>query len=203
MVQKNPNSILLLYEGDTEEEFYKRIVDNTVPKRRIRISYDNLKGITTNINRKILHKIYKHLQNNINEHRIFVFVAIDREGDKSCESPLDINEIINTISVDTNRIQEVFEIIATQDIESWFFIDIDGIYKYLKVPKNKRNPRKYSNYESYNNRDLSNLFRRYKRIYSKGHSDTGLLGSLDLKKIYNNCPELQEGIEKMISLIQK
>ena len=118
MAQKNPHSILLLYEGDTEEEFYKRIIKFKLPVRKIRITYDNLKGITSNINKKVLHKITKHLENNSDEEFINVFVAIDREGDRSNESPLYIDKIKEIISQEYSSIENVIEIIATQDIES-------------------------------------------------------------------------------------
>lgn len=196
----NPNSILLLYEGDTEGEFYRRVIRLRIPDRKIRITYDNLKGITTNINKKVLGKILKHLSNNKHENRINVFVAIDREGDRTIESPLDIAKLMATLAEETNRVAEVIEIIATQDIESWFFIDIEGIYSYLKVPVTQRNPAKYQNTEAFNNRNLSNLFRAYNRVYMKGKSVADFVEHLDMDKIYNECQELREGIEKMLSL---
>lgn len=197
----NPNSILLLYEGDTEEEFYKSIIAIKIPKRRIRITYDNLKGITTNINRKVLGKIYKHLSNNENENKINVFIAIDREGDRTNESPLNIPKLIETISKETNRVTEVIEIIATQDLESWFLFDIEGIYTFLKVPTGKRHPNKYSNTESFHNKNLSNLFRSHNKVYMKGKRVAGLIDNLDINKIYDECQDLREGIEKMLILI--
>jgi hypothetical protein len=198
----NPNSILLLYEGDTEEEFYKSIIAIKIPKRKIRITYDNLKGITTNINRKVLNKVYKHLSNNESEGKINVFVAIDREGDRTNESPLDIPKLKATIAQETNRIAEVIEIIATQDIESWFLIDIEGIYTFLKVPVAHRNTNKFKNTEAFNNRSLSNLFRTHNRVYFKGRRVAGLIDQLDINKIYEDCQDLREGIEKMLSLIK-
>ena len=197
----NPNSILLLYEGDTEEEFYKSIIAIKIPKRKIRITYDNLKGITTNINRKVLNKIYKHLSNNENEEKINVFVAIDREGDRTNDSPLNIPKLKETISKEPNRIAEVIEIIATQDLESWFLIDIDGIYTFLKVPLANRNPNKYKNTEAFNNRSLSNLYRAYNRVYFKGKKVAGLIEHLNINKIYDECQDLKDGIEKMLTLL--
>jgi hypothetical protein len=198
----NQNSILLLYEGETEEEFYKSLIAIKIPRRKIRISYENLKGITTNINRKVLNKIYKHLSNNGNEDRINVFVAIDREGDRTNESPLDIPKLKATIAKETDRIVEVIEIIATQDIESWFLFDIEGIYTFLKVPLAHRNPSKFKNTEAFNNRSLSNLFRTHKKVYFKGKRVAGLIEHLDINKIYDECQDLREGIEKMLTLIK-
>jgi len=201
MRNKNPNSILLLYEGDTEKEFYRRMISNNVPNRRIRISYDNLKGISTNINSKVIAKIKKHLENNPSEDNVNVFLGIDREGDRTNESPIDINHILKTLSPAKQRIAGIIEILATQDLESWLFIDIEGIFNFLRVPRRSRNPRRFQNIESFNHRNLSYLFRQYKRVYSKGHRVEGLLESLDLNKIYEECPDLREGIQRMIDLI--
>ncbi|HUX56669.1 MAG TPA: DUF4276 family protein [Bacteroidales bacterium] len=197
----NPKSILLLYEGETEEEFYRRIINLKVPPRTIRISYSNLKGITTNINYKVLRKIYKHLSTNEGEDQIYVFVAVDREGDRSNDSPMDIGRLKKELSKDTVRVVDVIEVIATQDIECWFLLDIDNIFNYLRVPQNKRNPEKYSNTEAFNNRDLSNLFRQYNKVYLKGRRVDNLLDNLDLHRIYNSCQDLRDGINEMLKLI--
>lgn len=197
----NPKSILLLYEGETEGEFYRRIINLRIPPRTIRISYSNLKGITTNINNKVLGKIFKYLSTNEGEDQIFVFVAVDREGDRSNDSPLDLGRLKKEFSKETVRVADVIEIIATQDIESWFLLDIDSVFNYLRVPQIKRNPGKYSNVESFNNRDLSNLFRQHNRVYLKGRHVGNFLDNLDLHRIYNNSRDLREGIDEMLKLI--
>lgn len=200
MENQNPNSILLLYEGDTEQEFYELIFEKFIPSRSIRISYDNLKGISTNINKKVIGKILKHIKNNPDLNAVNVFIAIDREGDRTNDSPLDLDVIINKVNESTDQVSKIHEIIATQGIESWFFIDIDGIYNYLRAPKNRRNPQKYSNYESFDKKKLSQLFRLFGRAYIEGHRCEKFLKKLDLEKIYNNCIDLQSAIEKIINL---
>ncbi len=200
MLKQNPNSILFLYEGDTEGEFYKRLISLVIPERTIRISYDNLKGISTNINNKVISKIKKHLENNQSEHQIYVFLGIDREGNRTIESPIDISYIEENLLPGRDRIGGINEIIATQDLESWLFIDVDGIYRFLRTSRSNRNTRKYSNYEKFNNKDLAKLFRRNKRVYSKGKKIEGFLESLDLEKIYNECDDLKNGLQKILHL---
>ncbi|MFH0759843.1 MAG: DUF4276 family protein [Bacteroidota bacterium] len=192
---------MLLFEGDTEGEFYRRIIAEKVPERKIRIAFDNLKGISTNINNKVIAKITKHIANNPLENQVHVFLGIDREGGRECESPMDIEYIQAKLGQDLSRIYSINEIIATQDIESWFFIDIDNIFRFLRVPKSKRNPSRYTNHEGLNNRDLSKLFRQHKKVYSKGNKVEGLLDSLDLNKIYNGSQDLTDGIQRMVDLV--
>jgi hypothetical protein len=54
--EKNPNSILFLYEGETEDDFYKKIFKKYVPKRAIRQNFGNLKGVY-NVTEKVRNKI--------------------------------------------------------------------------------------------------------------------------------------------------
>ncbi len=202
MNKKNLNSILFLYEGDTEREFYNSVFENYVNSRNLRISWDNLKGVSTNINKKVLNKIFKHIDTKIDREYVHVFVAVDREGEKNNDSPIDIDYIMKQISSKTERVKSVNEIIATQVIESWFFIDIEGIYNYLRFPKNMRNPNKYVNYEAFSHRELAQLFRNRGKAYMKGHKAEKFISSLNIKKIYNSCDDLKKGINKIISLLQ-
>lgn len=89
--------------------------------------------------------------------------------------------------------------IATPMIESWFFHDIEGIYKFLRVPYSQRNPNKYKTVEKYDADDLSKLFRRYNKVYIKGKKCSYSIDNLDIGKIYMNCGDLKEGIDSIIS----
>jgi hypothetical protein len=60
--EKKPNSILFLYEGETEDDFYKRIFKKFVPKRAIRHNFGNLKGVY-NVTEKVRNKIKSYLDN--------------------------------------------------------------------------------------------------------------------------------------------
>ena len=147
MPELNPNSILFLYEGDTEKEFYNIVFENYLPRRRIRVTKKNLHGTDTNLNKKLMGKIIEHLDNQPDRHRVHVFIAIDREGPRSQESRLNLERLIKNLIYRESRVISVNEIIATQDFESWLFIDIKGIFKYLKVPISQRSTKKYNNHE--------------------------------------------------------
>lgn len=198
----NPNSLLILYEGETEGEFYKLVFENYVPPRLIRRNYSNLKGVT-NITRKVENKILSYLQDNKSKScdNIHVFVAYDREGTREKEPLLDIDYLKSEFLYQKSRIASINEIIATQDVESWFFYDLEGIYNFLKVPKNKRNYKAYINIEATNNRVLSSLFHRYNKHYQKGTRVQGFVNQLYIDKIVENVKELKDAINFIISLI--
>ncbi len=192
----NPNSLLFLYEGETEAEFYKIIFNNYVPPRKIRRNYANLKGVYS-LNDKVNSKIESYLLNDsfLTCNKIHVFIAYDREGPKETDTLLDIDSLRSKNIYKGSRISSINEIVATQDLESWFFHDMESIYKYLKVPKAKRNLKAYPNIEATNNRILSHLFHRYKKHYQKGKKVHGFLEQLDFEKIYNNVQELKNAVQ--------
>ncbi len=195
MTNSNPNSLLILYEGETEAEFYKKIFEENIPARRIRRNYGNLKG-NFSINKKVLDKIKSYLENTQFKSfkNIHVFIAYDRDGPREKETQLDIDYIRESFIHRNSRIKSVNEIIATQDLESWFFHDIEGIYAYLRVPKTKRNYKAFNNVEATNNRILSELFHRYNKHYQKGRRVEGFLNHLDINKIFKKVIELQDTI---------
>jgi hypothetical protein len=201
-MDKNPNSILFLFEGETEGEFYKFFFNQFSP-RSIRISKANLKGVYS-LNNKVRSKITSYLLNEklLDCNQIHVFVAFDREGARSTSSTLDLDALTKEfINIKNARVQSINEILATQDLESWFFYDLDGIYKFLKVPKSKRNYKAYPNTEATNNRVLSALFHRHNRHYQKGKRVEDFLNSINLEFIFNTVEELKEAkksIEKLL-----
>jgi len=192
---KNMNSLLFLYEGETEAEFYQKIFDEYVPPRKLRRNYGNLKGVYS-LNDKVKSKIESYLQNETFASctNIHVFIAYDREGPRGTETSLDIEYFKKKYLNKGSRIITINEIIATQDLESWFFYDLEGIYKYLKVPKSQRNLSAFNNIEATNNRILSDLFHRYDKHYQKGKRVQGFINQLNIQKIYNNVQELKDSI---------
>jgi hypothetical protein len=183
---------LFFVEGDTEEEFYSKLFKDYlfgIPK-----SVVNLKGIH-NIHRKVLGKteafLYRHKYKVIR-----VYCCIDRES-RDHNPPLDIETLRVSFKEirGFKRVLSADAIIATQMLESWFFHDMEGIYKFLRVPNKERNPTKFSPPEKFTYIHLAKLFERYGRTYIKGHKCANLISNLDIDEIYKKCRELREGLE--------
>ena len=201
-INRNSKSILFLYEGETEGEFY-RLFFESLPKRSIRINWGNLKGVY-GLNDKVRSKIHGYLlhQNFSDCTEIHVFVAYDREGERNVQSQLDVDGLVKEFVLSNkSRIAEIHEIIATQDLESWMFHDLAGIYSFLQTPKSQRNLKAYPNVEATNNYALSALFHRNKKHYQKGRRVDGFLKSLDLPLIFSKVRELEEAKQKILSLM--
>lgn len=202
MNKKPKQAILFLYEGDTEGGFYDLLFDKLDLTRKVQLKKKCING-NFNINQKIADKAYEFLKSDKHKHikYLTIIVAYDREDSRDkVTTRTNIPEIKKRLG--SSRVKNIHEIIATQMLESWFFIDIDGIYNFLQLPKNKRTPDKYKDYEKFTSKDLDDLFKQQDKRsrYRKGYSSTELVRSLDLKKIYSKCSDLNIGINKVFSI---
>jgi len=187
-------AILLLYEGESEGEFFPPLLKSKIIKPNARILHKCYHGVY-NANGKVVNHILDALRKLPNTY-LYVFIQIDRDGRKPTEPQVDVDEIAK--KVNSKWLKPIKLIISTQDFESWLFIDVENIYEYLKAPKSKRNIGKYKNHESFHNGHLSNLFKQFGRYYAKGKKSTGFIASLDTAKIYESCNDLKDPFEELI-----
>ncbi|MCE7041740.1 DUF4276 family protein [Dyadobacter sp. CY312] len=189
-------AILFLYEGETEGEFYPLVFKSKLERCAMKFSKQCLEG-NFNINSKVANEIYNFINKNKNTD-LHVFVALDRDKPKLEPPPIDTENIIKTVG--SKHLKTIELIVATQDFESWLFIEIDNIYKHLRAPKSKRVPHKYKNYEGLNHLDMSKLFKTFGHQYQKGKRVEGLLKNLNIDNIYDTCTDLQNGIKAIAKL---
>ncbi len=183
---------LMILEGDTEEVFY------TIVKKRflfgIRVELRNIKG-RGNINKDVLGEVYKYTYNN----RIDIvrtYCCVDTERQKQSATPLDLDFIREQLKIrNMNKILSVNAISADPEIESWFFYDIEGIYKFLQAKKSQRSKKRYTNPKNLCKKDLQQLFSRFGKVYIPGNRALNFIRNLDIEKIVSNCTELHTGIE--------
>ncbi|HUT45860.1 MAG TPA: DUF4276 family protein [Sedimentisphaerales bacterium] len=190
-VIKRPVS-LLLAEGSTDEIFYKKVKISHL--RDCRATVRELHGLR-NINAKVIDQIVGYIQAHKDE-VIRVYCCLDRESRYGEVPGFDIKKIEKYIK-DGNltSVLSIDLITATQQIESWFFYDIEGIYVYITVPKSKRSLNTFRPPEKCGYRDLQRLFERYGKTYTKGKRAESFIKKLDVDKIVCTCKELREGIQ--------
>ncbi len=200
-LRKKPHKevALIFVEGDTEKEFYTKLAESYL--HGISKSIINLHGIY-NVHRNVLGKTEAFLHQH-SDVTVRIYCCIDRES-RDHNPPLDIVELRSTLKErkDFKRVLSADAIIATQMIESWFFHDIDGVYKFLKVPHAQRNPTKFSPPEKFTHLDLSKLFARFGKTYIKGRKCANFISHLDLEKICGSCNELSVGLNLIIRQAQ-
>jgi len=167
------HTALLLVEGFTEVEFYNSLADKKFKSVTKKIK--NLEG-NFNINAKIIDAAYNFSQ--------------ERVG----SPPFNYEYVVSEIQK-LERFKTLHPVIANIMIESLFFIDIDGIYNFLRAKHSTRNPKKYTNFRILRHQDLSKVFKTYGSSYSKGKKCQGLVNSLDLEKIIKAASEISSLIE--------
>jgi len=188
---KSPISLLLV-EGDTDVIFWTRIKAAYLNEFRITIS--NLEG-NFNINKKVLCKVDGFCETHSDEH-VRVYCCLDRESRYGKVPEFNLRTIRREIQERNIRsVLSVDAIIATQQIESWFFWDIETIYTYLPVPRSHRRINAYRPPERYTYHDMVKLFREYNKTYKKGKKCQYFIDQLNVDRIIENCKELREGIE--------
>ncbi len=186
----------ILFEGDTEDIFYKRVFDKYLNKNIPR-RYKNLKT-GCGINKEVAQNIAYFLQSKINI-ELCIYVFIDREGDRSKIPEFNTNEISKALkrNIGNNKILIIKKIEAIRMIESWFLYDIESICKYIGLKCTNKIIHKYLNPEKYCSKELSSLFNKGSKIkyYKKG--DKSFLNMLDIDLIYSKCKELNDGIQNI------
>jgi len=188
--EKRPVSLLLV-EGDTDEIFYERI--KAAFLTGLRSIVRNLEGLY-NINTKVIDRIVDYLQQHKDE-KIRVYCCLDRESRYGTPPGFELKTIKKYIRDENiESVLSINAIIATKQIESWFLYDIEGIYRFLRVPKTQRNSRAFKPPGKFGYKDLQGLFERYGKTYSKGRRSSNFIDHLNIKKIASDCKDLRKGI---------
>ncbi len=174
--------IVIIAEGETEVEFYKKMISyfrnkNSIVRFNSCIEYLNVNGIggfKNNALRKFIKEVVPKYGKNC---EYIVFLCSDTDVfEFSIRPPINWEVVISEFK--KNGANEVFQIEADKSIEDWFLIDLEGIIKYLRLKKNTK-PTGKNGYEK-----LKSLFKLANRMYYKGAKCEGLIDHLDIGKIY-------------------
>ncbi len=183
-----PPLSVLLVEGDTEEVFYGRVKRELLADCRIHV--DCIEGLY-NINTKVVN----YLLRRIPDEKVRVYCCVDRETRYGKTPGLDLPLIRTKVKqFGLTHVLSVDSVVATQMLESWFFHDIEGIFRYVRVPRSQRNPSRWHPPEKYGKRDLQELFRRYGRAYVEGLRAAAFINELDIRSIAGSCAALSQAI---------
>jgi len=188
---------LIFVEGETDLELF-RIAFPRYLKSFERTTF-NMKG-NVNACGKILDRTDAYLARNRST-KVRILCFVDRESVNG-SPPLKRTHIIEALNAHPDIKAYVLSVdvfVATKMIESWFFHDIDGIYKFLRTPLTQRKPHKYSNVKKFGWMDLSKLFKECGggKRYMKGKRVKHFVESLDIDRIYTECDELRTALEKI------
>lgn len=176
--------LILFVEGDTEVEFYKRVVANA---RRLHsanrfdthIEYRNVKGIG-GFKSNVLRKFTKEIKPKYGEEcRYTVILCSDTDVfEFSSKPPINWREVEQELR--ENGASQIIHVRAKHSIEDWFLYDAEGIMEFLRLGKNTKMIGK-NGYDK-----LQNLYRRANKVYFKGVKSNDMIARLDIDKIVNS-----------------
>ena len=176
--------LVLFVEGDTEVEFYKRVIANARQKRSggtfdINIECKNVKGVG-GFKNIALRKFIKEIKPKYDEECEFS-IALCRDTDVfelSSKPPIEWDEVEEEFR--ENGARQIIHIKARHSIEDWFLLDAKGIITFLRLPK-KTKIAGGNGYEK-----LKRLFKQANKMYYKGMKSNGMVERLDIEKIVQN-----------------
>lgn len=196
--------ILLLVEGATEVEFYKKMLgflnQKYTHKKCVFRPPTDMKGIGNFQNGAVRQfnvdatkfKKSKHYSKD-SKYVYHVFMCIDT----------DVFEFQSNPPIDKEKVQKAIEaecgiphyIEACHSIEDWFLEDLDGIGDFLDTDVSKKNIKGKNGAEK-----LDALFKVANKRYIKGTNCNGLVENLNIENIFNNH---QEEFSELIELLNK
>lgn len=188
--------VIFFVEGDTEIEFYRKLVKHIhdkIGKFNVdKILFENIKGIT-NYKNKIIRIFSKRTITEYPNYDFFVFLCYDTDVFEFEQHPKinwhEVEKILNK-----NGAKKVIQIKAKKSIEDWFLCDTESIIRFLKLPSNtKVNGRN-------GQEKIKNLFKKANKLYIKGQKCEGLIECLNIEKILE---KLSNELEKVYEILKQ
>lgn len=173
--------LVLFIEGDTEIEFYKRLVsiireNHSAGQLDTKIIYRNVKGIG-GYKKEVTRIFKKDILVKYKSHTFVVALCRDTDVFEFAQKPkIRWGEVEKQLKEEGAK--RVIHVQAVKAIEDWFLYDLEGVCKYLNIPLTQ--PTGRTGYDK-----LSNLFKRANKTYIKGRMTKGFVENLDVSKIVN------------------
>ena len=179
--------VVIFIEGETEIEFYKRLVsivrDHCGGRLMCSVEPINASGIGQ-YKDKVLRIFEKRIKRKYPNGEFHIALCYDHDVFEMGKNP-PVNWYEVKRAFLDNGANDVQFIKAVHSTEDWFLCDIEGILQYLHLPINMKLPNG-NGYER-----LKVLFKRGKKIYIKGKSNGNFVQALDVEKILlANCLEI-------------
>ena len=194
--------LVIFVEGQTDKEFYKKMVENLKSKypdkKSIPVIYKNLQGVT-NYNKAA--SIFQNdilKKGNISEDDKFLIIcSYDYDVFKNpyqLKPPVEWKKVKDDLKKQKNVIN-IYEIKAHDSIEDWFLKDIAGLCTYLKA---KKIPKLRELQGNTGEKKIKYLFLKNARVYQKGHNVHKFIDNLNFELLYT---ELQEELKTLVNCL--
>lgn len=185
--EREEKVVVIFIEGETEIEFYKRLVSimRVHCGRRLTCSVETIdaSGIGQ-YKDKVLRVFERRIKGNYPNGEFYVALCYDQDVfEMGKNPPVNWKEVKKAFL--ERGAKEVCLVKATHSIEDWFLCDKEGILRYLRLPADTKIP------DGNGYGRLKDLFKKGKKIYIKGKTNVKFIQALDVEKILlNNCRDI-------------
>ena len=173
--------LILFVEGDTEVEFYKRVIANARSKRENKmfdtsIECRNVNGVG-GFKNIALRKFVKDIKPKYDANCEFTIVLCSDTDvfELSPKPPVRWDEVKKGML--DNGAKNVIMVKAKRSIEDWFLYDAENIISFLRLKKCT----KVTGSTGYDK--LMRLYKQANKVYYKGMKSNGMVAKLDIDKI--------------------
>ena len=203
MVKKElmlPSHVLIFVEGDTDEVFFKALIDYYISVSNSRLlPYDvcNLKGVTR-YSSKLLAKLK-------NEYLPTAKTCGYRIKTVCCSYDTDVFEVkqpqivkLEAIGKSVKRmgIDEFIRVGVKSSIEDWILDDLQGICSYLRLKQATSSLKGMNGYQK-----MLELYNKARRTYKKGYETNELINALDMGIIRNKRQDVLAPLEEALGVL--
>ena len=196
----NPSHVLIFVEGDTDEVFFKALIDYyaSVSSNKL-LPYEvcNLKGVTR-YSSKLLAKLK-------NEYLPTAKLGSYKIKTVCCSYDTDVFEVKQPQivkwdnigkSVKRMGIDEFIRVGVKSSIEDWILNDIHGICNFLRLKQVPSSLKGISGYQK-----LLDLYNKARKTYKKGYETKELINALDLSAIRNKRQDVLAPLEEALGVV--
>ena len=196
----NPSHVLIFVEGDTDEVFFKALIDYyaSVSSNKL-LPYDvcNLKGVTR-YSSKLLAKLK-------NEYLPTAKTGSYKIKTVCCSYDTDVFEVKQPQivkwdaigkSVKRMGIDEFIRVGVKSSIEDWILDDMHGICNFLRLKQVPSSVKGINGYQK-----LLDLYNKARKTYKKGYETKELINALDMSAIRNKRQDVLASLEEALGVV--
>ena len=196
----NPSHVLIFVEGDTDEVFFKALIDYyaSVSSNKL-LPYEvcNLKGVTR-YSSKLLAKLK-------NEYLPTAKLGSYKIKTVCCSYDTDVFEVKQPQivkwddigkSVKRMGIDEFIRVGVKSSIEDWILNDIHGICNFLRLKQVPSSLKGINGYQK-----LLDLYNKARKTYKKGYETKELIIALDMSAIRNKRQDVLAPLEEALGVL--
>ena len=196
----NPSHVLIFVEGDTDEVFFKALIDYYVSVSSNKLlPYDvcNLKGVTR-YSSKLLAKLK-------NEYLPTAKTGSYKIKTVCCSYDTDVFEVKQPQivkwdaigkSVKRMGIDEFIRVGVKSSIEDWILDDMHGICNFLRLKQVPSSLKGINGYQK-----LLDLYNKARKTYKKGYETKELINALDMSAIRNKRQDVLAPLEEALGVV--